>query len=335
MIVAGLGGRTGTQFAAAVAKAARESGAHVFVFVTLPFDCEGRVHHATARQGLDQLHGLADAVFCLSHQDTFALIEDTTHLTDAFKLSAEFIVNGVVHACRALASEEVIGMGFADLCLLILQGWPECAFAVAETSGPNRARELVEKLMGQPTLQGGELMASADTIMVSIVGGSNVRITEVDQVMQQLAQHAQGVPHVMGVGNNACLGDRLAVMVVAARPQRLAEHGGAGSKSLINTGPTVGGHASDLDAQLLEKQVTARPASRFVPPAPSLSPEQREQLLAKQGGVCARKSVPRLKQGNLPLEIVNKGRFDKTEPTVHRGEDLDVPTYIRRGVALN
>jgi len=37
----------------------------------------------------------------------------------------------------------------------------------------------------------------------------------------------------------------------------------------------------------------------------------------------------------FPLEIVSKGRFDKSEPTIHKGEDLDVPTYIRRGVALN
>ena len=37
----------------------------------------------------------------------------------------------------------------------------------------------------------------------------------------------------------------------------------------------------------------------------------------------------------LPLEIISKGRFEKSEPTIHGGEDLDVPTYIRRGVALN
>ncbi len=34
----------------------------------------------------------------------------------------------------------------------------------------------------------------------------------------------------------------------------------------------------------------------------------------------------------LPLEIVSKGRFEKSEPTIHHGENLDVPTYIRRGV---
>jgi cell division protein FtsZ len=40
-------------------------------------------------------------------------------------------------------------------------------------------------------------------------------------------------------------------------------------------------------------------------------------------------------QGQLPLTIVSKGRFDKSEPTIHKGEDLDIPTYIRRGVPLN
>jgi hypothetical protein len=47
------------------------------------------------------------------------------------------------------------------------------------------------------------------------------------------------------------------------------------------------------------------------------------------------KSPFRLQQGNLPLEMVSKGRFEKTPPTIHRGEDLDLPTYVRRGIPLN
>ena len=53
------------------------------------------------------------------------------------------------------------------------------------------------------------------------------------------------------------------------------------------------------------------------------------------GNPRSRKRSPKLRQTQLPLEIVSKGRFDKSEPTIHKGEDLDVPTYIRRGVALN
>jgi len=62
-----------------------------------------------------------------------------------------------------------------------------------------------------------------------------------------------------------------------------------------------------------------------------------EQLLARHraGAARQRKAASKLQQSQLPLEIVSKGRFDKSEPTIHKGEDLDVPTYIRRGVALN
>jgi cell division protein FtsZ len=68
-----------------------------------------------------------------------------------------------------------------------------------------------------------------------------------------------------------------------------------------------------------------------------LASDQVQQLLARQsrGGARQRKSQARSRQTQLPLEIVSKGRFDKSEPTIHKGEDLDVPTYIRRGVALN
>ena len=34
-------------------------------------------------------------------------------------------------------------------------------------------------------------------------------------------------------------------------------------------------------------------------------------------------------------EIISKGRFEKSQPTIYKGEDLDLPTYIRRGVSLN
>jgi cell division protein FtsZ len=56
---------------------------------------------------------------------------------------------------------------------------------------------------------------------------------------------------------------------------------------------------------------------------------------AQSSEAAARKRMPRMRQTQLPLEIVSKGRFDRTEPTVHQGEDLDLPTWLRRGVKLN
>ena len=80
-----------------------------------------------------------------------------------------------------------------------------------------------------------------------------------------------------------------------------------------------------------------RPPSRFVAPPPSLTAERRDQILSQQSGsgTRQRKNASRMRQGQLPLEIVSRGRFEESEPTIHHGQDLDVPTYIRRGVALN
>ena len=91
--------------------------------------------------------------------------------------------------------------------------------------------------------------------------------------------------------------------------------------------------ANTAAMQFLDPSATSRPPSRFVVPAPEMSAEKKEQLYTRQTGHSRRKSS-RL-QKELPLEIVFKGRFDKSEPTIRHGEDLDLPTYIRKGVALN
>jgi cell division protein FtsZ len=40
--------------------------------------------------------------------------------------------------------------------------------------------------------------------------------------------------------------------------------------------------------------------------------------------------APKVKQEDLPLEPIARGRFEKVEPTIVEGEDLDVPTFLRR-----
>jgi cell division protein FtsZ len=89
-----------------------------------------------------------------------------------------------------------------------------------------------------------------------------------------------------------------------------------------------------LERQFVDFSVSNRPASRFVAPPPPVTPEKTEQLLSGQSA-RQRKNASRMRQAQLPLEIISKGRFEKSEPTIHGGQDLDMPTYIRRGVALN
>jgi len=41
-----------------------------------------------------------------------------------------------------------------------------------------------------------------------------------------------------------------------------------------------------------------------------------------------------MRQTSLKLEVEGKGRFKDVEPTVQDGQDLDIPTFIRRKIAI-
>ena len=137
--------------------------------------------------------------------------------------------------------------------------------------------------------------------------------------------------------------------VVIAHAAKLAEPGQEQAK----THPDPTGQSSDLGFSGtysvpdtgsyldLGKDIggTSRGGFAYTPPAPpadALTPECREDLIrvaAKEEP--NRKKRQKIVQEMLPLEIVSKGRFEKSEPTIHKGEDLDQPTYIRRGAILN
>jgi cell division protein FtsZ len=134
---------------------------------------------------------------------------------------------------------------------------------------------------------------------------------------------------VMGAVIDEAFRERLAITLIAVRRGELP----AGKEPDEEQNRIEDRPFEELNTRLLKQEEGARPQSRFVPPAPALPPEKVEQLAARQ--TRTRKSSSKMRQGQLPLEIISEGRFDKSEPTIYKGEDLDVPTYIRRGVALN
>ena len=48
----------------------------------------------------------------------------------------------------------------------------------------------------------------------------------------------------------------------------------------------------------------------------------------------AKKKAPRQLQTNLRFDTGSKGKFKDVEPTILDGEDLDIPTFIRRGIQI-
>ncbi len=325
-VITGLGGAAGTGIAPVLAQAARESGALVLAFVAMPFDCEGNRRLQHARQGLEQMKVAADGVICLSNQKIFKLIDENTSVVETFKILNGLLTQGVSGVWRLMAHKGLMEIHYADLCTLLRDRHGESSFATAEATGPTRSREVMDKLFAHPMLDGGKTLAESDAVLVSLTGGPDLTMTEVHRVMEHINGKCERAQVMMGAAIDEAFRDRLAITLIAVR------RGESQVEKIDAEEPVESRPVEDMNTRLLKQEETARPQSRFVAPAPALPPEKMEQL-ARQGR--SRKNSSKMRQGQLPLEIISKGRFDKSEPTIHKGEDLDVPTYIRRGISLN
>jgi cell division protein FtsZ len=326
-IIAGLGGGAGTGVSPVLARVAREAGAVALGFVTTPFDCEGRRRQNVAHDGIEALREAADAVICLPNQKVFKLIDENTSVVSTFKLIGDLLADGVRGVWRLLAHPGLLDVHFEDFCAMMRDRHMESSFASTEAIGATRSREAIDKLLAHPMLDGGQMLAESDAVLVSLIGGPDLTMTEVNRVMQEIQGRCNGAHVMMGAAIDDRFCERLAITVIVAQKTEASIQ----SEERVRTKP------EELETQLLTRTATTKPKSRLVPPAPELPPDKVEQLLSRQrpAGTRGRKATAKMRQGQLPLEIISKGRFDKSEPTIHMGEDLDVPTYIRRGISLN
>jgi cell division protein FtsZ len=69
-------------------------------------------------------------------------------------------------------------------------------------------------------------------------------------------------------------------------------------------------------------------------PEPAMSTPQEKSVRWKEEKTPAEKSAAPAKQEVLQFEPVTRGRFEKSEPTIIEGEDLDVPTYLRKHIKV-
>src|SRR5881396_4045722 len=215
VIVTGLGGGTGTGASPVLARVAKDAGALVLAIATLPFECEGARRQRQAQAGLEQLKEAADAVLCLPNQRVLKLIDENTSLIETFKITNDLLAQGLRGIWRLLTRMGIINVDFADLCAVVRGQQAESAFACAEARGEHRAREVVEKLLASPLLEGGAVLNEAESVLVSLVASHDLTVAEMERVMSQINRACENAQVIMGAALEVDFGDRLSATVIA------------------------------------------------------------------------------------------------------------------------
>ena len=68
-------------------------------------------------------------------------------------------------------------------------------------------------------------------------------------------------------------------------------------------------------------------------PAPRLIVPKKKPVVVKEP-VAVPDKIVQAKQEVMQFEPVTRGRFEKSEPTIVEGQDLDVPTYLRKNIRV-
>jgi len=329
ILLAGLGGGSGTGAAPMVAQFARGAGATVMAFGIMPFECEGNLRRKIANVGLEDLREAAHMAVVFDNNRALATATEATTLLETFKSANELLAVSVRAAYHAFTGGAVMGLPFSDICTLVRDRSDDCVLMAASSAGQDRVAETSDRLLSHPSLEGPEMLAGADVVSVYVLGGSNLAMLDINRVVDRIGRECGSAPLLMGAAIEPSLEGALLVAVLVGRPAKNR------NERRHEELPAALSRCQSPIGDINDSAPGRRPPSRILPPPPDLSPERVLEIRELQTGRKPRKPSQRMRQTQLPLDIVSKGRFDKAEPTIHKGEDLDVPTYVRRGIALN
>ncbi len=297
-LVVCLGGGTGTGAAPLILEEARKSGALTLCFASLPFEFEGKRRMEHARRGLMAMQAVADAVICLPNQRLLDLVEDKTNIIAAFQQTDDMLARGMKAVWCVISRRGVINLNFEDVSALLRKGTGRCVFASAEGAGPDKVNQVLQAVRTHALLNRGAVLAEAEAFLVSVMGGNDLSLKEVDQLMAGIAKIGRAEALTMtGVCCEHEWQDRLFVVFLVVEKK--------GADGVVFNAPQ-----SDDESGVGLIEMTPAEMS-------AAEPAVRGKIV--QAGL---------------FEQVSHGRFKDVEATMVEGKNLDIPTFKRRGIMI-
>lgn len=185
-VTAGMGGGTGTGAAPVIARAARDMGILTVGVVTKPFQFEGQRRMRVAEAGINELQKAVDTLIVIPNQNLFRVANEKTTFADAFSMADQVLYSGVACITDLMVKEGLINLDFADV-RAIMREMGKAMMGTGEASGDKRAIMAAEAAIANPLLDEVS-MKGAKGLLISITGGNDLTLYEVDEAASRIRQ---------------------------------------------------------------------------------------------------------------------------------------------------
>ena len=343
-IAAGMGGGTGTGAAPVIAKAARDKGILTVGVVTKPFAFEGARRSRSADAGIAELQQHVDTLIVIPNQNLFRLANSETTFKEAFEMADEVLQQGVRGITDLMVMPGLINLDFADV-RSVMSEMGKAMMGTGEADGDMRAIEAAEKAISNPLLDGVS-MKGAKGVIISITGGEDMRLMEVDEAASHIKEQVDPDANIIwGSAFNNDLGGKIRVSVVATGIE--AEVGAQPAPAKVFAFPARTATAvpapkpaasvteekpveaelpaeTDGDEELLLGADDVLTSPVGAPPIAPPTDEEEAETPAATGGGTLFERMSNIARG------APKAQIDEGEATDYRKDPIDIPRFLNR-----
>ncbi len=212
-IAAGAGGGTGTGAAPIVARISREIGALTVAIVTKPFGFEGSRRRDQADSGVTALAEEVDTMIVVPNDRLLGVLDKQTAMVEAFRVADDVLRQGVQGISDLVTLPGLINLDFADVRTIMSEAG-NALLGIGMGVGENRATEAALQAVSSPLLETS--MEGARSILLSITGGNNLSLWEVNEAAKSVSEAAHPDANIIfGAMVDEKLDDQVWVTVVA------------------------------------------------------------------------------------------------------------------------
>ncbi len=173
--------------------------------------------------------------------------------------------------------------------------------------------EAIASLKLCPLLHTPEFSRKADRLLVNIIGGTDLTLPKVNEIMSAVAEQFGRDSHIiMGAVIDEGMQGRVEICVLGT-----SDMGSAGPSRAPAVRPGRGARpglrAEDAPPRAEADGAATRPAAEAAAAAGTAKATQEEFGFG---------------------EVESRGHFERTDRNLFDGQDLDVPTYLRKGIKI-
>lgn len=290
----GLGGGTGTAIAPTLADLAKKQGAFVIAFAFLPFSMEGIQRSAQAELGLAELRKYSDAVICLPNDLMLQQIDVSSTVLEAFSLANEWVKKGIIGIVNSLLKTGIINLDLNAIKQTLPPSSGRTLYGLSVGEGTNAADEAIANFAVCPLLHTPQTTQFAESLLINITGSPELSLHDVNKIVTYM---------------NSRFSSKKNSLVGAVIDETFTNNRIEICVIGMSEGPN----------QALSRKNTKN----------RLKESPHQQVLFFDDPTLSQKNT-----GDANAATSGGDYFGQMGKNMYRGQDLDIPTYLRKGIKI-